>query len=220
MNSQIDYGNPKIQPNDILKIDVGALIPETAIPYNKRNNNVGGINVELLQLEGYLVSDKLTIIFPVLGELSVANLDTQQFADFLREKLEFEGHLKDPTVNVRLINAKVTILGEVNQPGTFNFTEQNITLLQALGYAGDLTINGKREDILLIRDNDGKRQITHIDLTTSDWMDGDFNFIKPNDVIVVNQNPPRVTSSGYIGNIGTLLAVASIVLTSVVLITR
>ena len=121
---------------------------------------------------------------------------------------------------MRLVNAKVTILGEVNSPGTYNFTEQNITLLQALGYAGDLTINGKREDILVMREEDGVRQITHIDLTTSEWLNGPYNFVKPNDVIVVNPNNPKVKSSGFVGNVGTLISVISIVFSTIVIITN
>lgn len=219
-DAAIPYTNAKIQPNDVLRISVGALVAESAIPYNKISNSVGGVSVELMQLEGYLVSENLTLSFPVLGQLSVAEKTTQQFAEFLKMKLEDEGHLKNPSVDVRLINAKVTVLGEVNQPGTFNFTEQNISLLQALGYAGDLTINGERENVIVMRDEDGVRQITHINLTTGDWLDGPYNFIKPNDVIIVNPNNPKVKSAGFIGNTGTLISVISILLTTVVLITR
>ncbi len=219
-NKEIIYANAMIQPNDVLRINVGALIPASAIPYNKMTNSVGGVSIELMQLEGYLVSENLTINFPVLGTLSVAGKTTQEFAEFLKNKLESEGHLKNPSIDVRLINAKVTILGEVNQPGTYNFTEQNITLLQALGYAGDLNINGKREDIIVMREEQGVRQITHIDLTTSDWLNGPYNFIKPNDVIVVNPNGPKVKSAGFVGNTATVLSVVSILLTTVVLITR
>ncbi|BAO76207.1 polysaccharide export outer membrane protein [Winogradskyella sp. PG-2] len=219
-NKDIIYSNAVIQPNDVLSITVGALIPESAIPYNKVNNNSGGASVELMQLQGYLVSENLTINFPVLGRLSVANKTTQEFADYLKKSLEEGGHIKNPDIDVRLINAKVTVLGQVNQPGTFNFTEQNITLLQAIGYAGDLTINGKRDDIILMREEKGVRQITHIDLTSADWLNGPYNFIKPNDVIVVNPNNPKVKSAGFVGNVGTLISVVSILFSTIVLITR
>lgn len=218
-NKEISYSNARIAPNDVLRINVTALIPASAAPYNK-SSSLGGANVELLQLDGYLVTENLTVNFPILGVLSVANMTTQSFAEFLKKKLEDDGHLRNPTVDVRLINAKVTVLGQVNQPGTFNFTEQNITLLQALGYAGDLTINGKREDIIVMRDEHGVRQITHIDLTSAEWLTGPYNFIRPNDVIIVNPNNPKVKTAGYIGNLGMLLSVFSILLTTVVLITK
>jgi len=219
-NTTIEYSNAVIQPNDVLKITVGALEPEAALPYNKMSNNQAAASIDLMQLDGYLVSEKLTINFPILGTLSVSDKTTQEFAIHLKTLLEEGGHLKNPTVDVRLINAKVTILGEVNQPGTYNFTEQNITLLQALGYAGDLNINGKREDVILMRDENGVRKITHINLTTAEWLNGPYNYIKPNDVIVINPNNPKVKSSGFIGNTGTVISVISILLTTIVLITR
>ncbi|WP_178990227.1 polysaccharide biosynthesis/export family protein [Winogradskyella schleiferi] len=218
--NEIVYSSSIIQPNDVLRINVSALIPESAIPYNKSSNNTSGNSLELMQLEGYLVSEKSTINFPILGVLSVAGMTVQDFSKFLIQKLEDEGHLKNPTVEVRLVNAKVTILGEVNGPGTYTFAEQNITLLQALGYAGDLTINGKREDIKIMRYENGVQHIAHIDLTSADWLNGPYNFIKPNDTIIVDPNNPKVKSAGFIGNVGTLLSVVSILFTTVVLITK
>jgi polysaccharide export outer membrane protein len=219
-NDQIPYTNSKIQPNDVLQIDVSALVPESAIPYNRQSGNAGGgVSVELMQLQGYLVSEDLTINFPILGTLDLKAKTTQEIGVYLEHLLEIGGHLKSPTVDVRLLNAKFTILGEVNVPGTFNFTEQNITLLQALGYAGDLTINGKRDDILVMREELGVRQITHIDLTSAEWLNGSYNFINPNDIIVVNPNDAKVKTAGYIGNITTLLSVLTVSLTLVILLT-
>ncbi|WP_203296453.1 polysaccharide biosynthesis/export family protein [Luteirhabdus pelagi] len=217
----IDYENSKVQPNDILNISVSALVPETAIPYNMQlpGNNVN-MDLDVLKLQGYLVSTKGKIVFPVLGRMDVAGLTTEEIEQMLELKLEEGGHLNEPTVSVRLLNAKVTVLGEVKMPGTYTFTEQNITLPQALGYAGDLTINGEREDILLIRDEQGTRKIMHVDLTETDWFDSDRYYVQPNDVIIVNPNDAKVKSAGFIGNAGTVLTLASLVLTSIVLITR
>ena len=89
----------------------------------------------------------------------------------------------------------MTILGEVKQPGTFTFTENNISLLQALGLAGDLTINGDREDVILIREADGKRSTTHLNLTESAWLNGPYQNIQPNDVLVVNPNGAKVKTA-------------------------
>ena len=119
-----------------------------------------------------------------------------------------------------MLNAKVTILGEVKAPGTYNFTEQNITLMQALGYAGDLTINGKRDDILITREVNGVRQVTHIDLTSAEFMKSPYYFVKPNDVIIINPNEPKVKSAGFVGNVGTVATVISLVLSVTILLTR
>jgi polysaccharide export outer membrane protein len=213
------YTNSKIQPNDVLKIDVTTLIPESAIPYNTNTDITNG-NTQMLQLTGYLVSEELTINFPILGTLEVKDKTTQEFAVELKRILETGGHLKNPMVDVRLVNAKFTILGEVRSPGTYSFSEQNITLLQALGYAGDLSINGKRDDILVMRDELGVRQITHIDLTSSDWLNGPYNFIKPNDVIIVNPNNPKVKTAGYIPSLPALLGVVTLSLSLVILLTN
>ncbi|MFT4645981.1 MAG: polysaccharide export outer membrane protein [bacterium] len=219
-NTPLNYSIPKIQPNDILKIEVGALNPESVIPYNKKQSSVGGQSIELMLLDGYLVSNDEMIKFPVLGEISTNGKTVRDLEYFLKKELEDGGHLKAPSVDIRLLNAKVTILGEVQSPGVYNFTEQNITLLQALGYASDLTINGKREDVIIVREAEGNRTITHIDLTSAAFLNSEFNQIRPNDVIIVNPNNPKVKSAGFIGNVGTFISVFSIILTTIVLITR
>lgn len=210
-----------LQPNDILKITVGALIPEAALPYNKVNtSNIQNANLDVMKLDGYVVSKMYTIDFPILGQIDVSNKTPQQLAKSIRNILEKDGHLKNPTVEVRLLNGKFTVLGEVKKPGTYNFTETSITVFQALGIAGDLTINGQRKDILLIREIDGKRRISHIDLTTTKWFDSDSYYIKPNDVVVINPNIKQVKSSGMIGDTSTILGVASLVISITILLTK
>jgi polysaccharide export outer membrane protein len=221
-NTSVTYGTTNIQPNDILQITVGALVEEATLPFDKSSGNQsgGGGGLEMMQLEGYLVSVENTIEFPILGVISTKNKTVLQLQEAIKQSLERNDLLKNPNVNVRILNAKVTILGEVNSPGVYNFSEQNITFLQALGYAGDLSIQGKREDIKLIREVDGNRQIATVDITSAKFMDSEFYHIKPNDVIVVNPNGPKVKSAGFIGNFGTLLSVFTIIFTTVVLITR
>ena len=220
-SSKIEYQNATIQPNDILKITIETLEPLAALPYNRGVSGGASANSpELMQLTGYLVSNEGEINFPVLGQISVSNLTTRQIEDKIKELLVEGGHLNNPNIVVRLLNAKITILGEVNAPGTYTFTEQNITVLQALGYAGDLTINGKRDDIIITRDVNGVRQISHIDLTSTEFMNSEYYYIKPNDNIIVNQNDPRVKQSGYIGNVGTVLSVVSFALTLTILLSR
>lgn len=220
-NTEINYLKPTLQPNDILKITVGALVEEAAIPYNRTSSNTGqGGNIERMQLEGYIVSEQNTINFPQLGLISTKDKNTRQLEEYLTKLLEDGGHLKNPTVIVRLLNAKVTILGEVKGPGTYNFTEESITLLQALGLAGDLTINGKREDIIVVRETEGVYKTAHIDLTSANLLTSPYYLIQPNDVVMVNPNGPKIKSSGFVGNVGTFISVFSIILSTVLLITR
>jgi len=220
-NTEVTYANPTLQPNDILKITVGALVAETAIPYNRITSMMTQTNsIEMMQLEGYLVSLEQTISFPILGEISVANKSITQLEKDLSSRLESGGHLTNPSVNVRLLNAKVTILGEVKMPGTYSFTENNINLLQALGLAGDLTINGERNDVVLIREVDGVRTVAHFDLTQSSWLESPYYLIKPNDVIMINPNGSKVKSAGFIGTSTSIVAIASLIISSLILITN
>jgi polysaccharide export outer membrane protein len=220
-SAELHFETPTIQANDILKITVSTLEPSAAIPYNKATTMLGNVsNLELMRLEGYNVSEDLTIEFTQLGTLSVYNKTPFQLASVIKQRLELEGHLINPVVNIRLLNAKFTVLGEVKKPGTYNFTESKLTLLQAIGLAGDLTINGQRNDIKLIRETNHERSIFHIDLTASDWMNSSSYYIYPNDVIIIDPNNTKVKSAGLVGNVGTVLTVASVLLSTIILLTR
>ena len=222
VNSQeVTYNNHTLQVDDILKISVGALVPEAALPYN--NITAGSVvanNIDVMKLDGYLVSQNSTINFPVLGEISVKEKTTQELENDIKKLLVDGGYLINPNVTVRLLNAKFTILGEVRSPGTFSFTENNISLLQALGLAGDLTINGSREDVVVLRRIDGVQTTTRINLTSASFLKGPYQMVKPNDVIVVNPNSARISSAGYIGSIPILLGVITSSLTIILLFTR
>lgn len=220
--SGIAFESPTFQPNDILRITVTSDIPELAVPYNRvpagSGNNVGGLDV--MKLDGYLVSPEFTINFPVLGIIPVEGLTSSELEKDLVNRLVSGKHLNNPKVNVRLINAKVSVLGEVRNPGTFSFTEEQVTVMQALGYAGDLTVNGRRDEILLIREVDGDREITHLDLTSTKVFDQEHYYLRPNDVLIVKPNYSKVKSAGFIGNTATIVAIASLIISITVLITN
>ena len=222
VNSQeITYNNHTLQVDDILKISVGALMSEAALPYN--NFTAGSVvanNIDVMKLDGYLVSQNNTINFPVLGELSVKEKTAQDLENDIKKLLVDGGYLINPNVTVRLLNAKVTILGEVKRPGTFSFTENNISLLQALGLAGDLTINGSREDVVVLRRVDGVQTTTRINLTSANFLSGPYQMVKPNDVIVVNPNSAKLKTAGYVGNVSTILGITSLLLSSIILLAR
>lgn len=208
-----------LQENDILKISVSSLEIKASLPFNRiSSTESNGVTIDLMQLNGYLVSKNRTISFPVLGEISVSGKTTIDLENYLKNRLETEGYLINPNVSVRLLNSKVTILGEVNRPGTYTFTQNNISLLQVLGMAGDLTIDGDRKDVILLRESDGKRTKAHLDLTSAIWLSGPYQNIQPNDVIIVNPNSKKVKSAGLIGNISTVLSIASILLSTIILI--
>lgn len=221
LNAPIIYQAPQIQVNDILSIQVSTLQTELAAPYNLiQQPSVGMVQIESLKLQGYLVNPEGKINFPVLGSLSVAGKTMQELESLIQSILVKDNHLLSPIVNVRLLNGKVTVLGEVTRPGTYNYSEQNLSVIQALGLAGDLTIKGKRKEILLIREIGGVRSYTTFDLTQTAVFDSEFYYLKNNDVIVVNPNGARVKNAGYIGDPATLLGVASVILSMIILLTR
>ncbi|MFT6747223.1 MAG: polysaccharide export outer membrane protein [Glaciecola sp.] len=219
--TDVIHEQTSFQVDDILKISIGALNPEAALPYNVVSPvAIQANNVEVIKLEGYLVSQNFTINFPVLGEISIADKNTKTLSLHIKELLEKGGYLINPTVMVRLLNAKVTVLGEVKNPGTFTYTENSISLFQALGLAGDLTINGSRDDVVIIRESSGKRIITHLDLTSTEWIKGPFQNMQPNDVIVVNPNTAKIKSAGVVGNASVVLGIASVILSSIIVLSR
>ena len=136
----------------------------------------------------------------------------------LKSLLEEGNHLSNPTVSVRRINNKFTVLGEVNNPGTFSHLERKLNILQALGYAGDLTIDGKRKDITLIRDENGTRTAYNIELTKSEFLNSPLYNIKNNDIIIINPSFNKVKSAGFIGSPASIATIASLLLNITLLI--
>lgn len=211
----------KIDRNDILYIRITALDVTSVIPFQyvkPQSTTIRGTqNSELIKLDGYMVDNDGNIKFPQLGELNVKGKTPGEVEDLLQHKLS--AYITDPTVSVRIANFKVSIIGEVKNPGTYPLQgEEHITLPQALGMAGDLTINGERHDVLIIRNEGDQRIYKHIDLTKSDWMNSPYYFLKQNDVVYVQPNNPKVKNAGFIGSIGNVLSVASILLSAAVII--
>ncbi|NQX84871.1 MAG: polysaccharide biosynthesis/export family protein [Flavobacteriaceae bacterium] len=217
----LNFETTEIQYNDILSIKLSALNPESILPYHFDNSVSPNVSsTDILKLQGYLVERDGTISYPILGRIQVAGKSTKDLEIYLKHLLEDGGHVNNPSVSVRILNYKVTVLGEVAKPGTYTITEQNISLPQVLGYAGDLTIHAERKNIMVIRDVGGDQVVKHIDLTKSDWFTSPFYYVRQNDVIVVSANDARVKSAGFIGNAGTFMGIISILLTTIVLITR
>lgn len=218
----VDFIKPKvvIEINDILKIDVVTLNPESALPFNKSGmqNGMGAMQGGLVKLQGYMVDKNGDIELPLIGRINVIGLNLRQAEEKIKANLT--SYLKNPFVSVAFVNYKFTVQGEVRRPGTYEVFEPNLTLLQALGMAGDLTIRGKRDDILIIRTIGSKRITRRIDLRKSDWMNSPYYFIKQNDYIYVEPNKPQVSAAGYITGLGSLLGLASFALTITLLLTN
>lgn len=221
--SKVDFSALKntIEVGDILKIDVQTIVPEAAIPYNKiTTNNTSSQNLDVLKLEGYLVDNSKMINYPVLGKIGVDGLNENDLESKITQLLLEGNHLTNPTVKVRRVNSKFTVLGEVAKPGTYSYYDQHLNLFQALGYAGDLTIDGKRKDIKLIREENGTREVYTIELTKAELLNSSTYFIKNNDVIIVNPSFSKVKSAGFIGSPASVASIASLLLSITLLITN
>ena len=218
--SKVNYSmfNEKIENGDILKIDIRTIIPEVSIPYNKVTSKNSFSSIDLLKLAGYIVNEENIIDLPILGEVSVLNLNENNLAEKIKQLLIEGGHLTNPFVKVRKINTKFTVLGEVRNPGTFSYFDKNLTLFQALGYAGDLTITGKRNNITLVREENGLRKSFKISLSKSELLDKPYYIIKNNDVIIVEPNFSKVKSAGFIGSSQSIASIASLLLSVTLLI--
>ena len=158
------------------------------------------------------------INFPSIGVIKVTGLTIKKLRKLINDKLKNEGILLDPYVDVKILNSFFTILGEVNRPGRYDFLENNLNIFEALGMAGDLTINGKRSGIKIIRNSDGANKISEFSLTDYDILKSEFFQIYSGDIIIVSPNTTRVKNAGIIGNSGTLLSLLSFILSSIIVI--
>lgn len=186
-----------IQKNDVLSIYVTSPSAEASAPFNNSNlpviTSTTGIST-ISQSIGYLVDTDGNINFPVLGTVQAAGLTKRQFSQKLTTALLEAKQLKDPIVTVRFLNYRVTVLGEVSRPTVVTVANEKISLLEALGLAGDLTIYGKRDNVLLIREEAGKTITRRINLNSESLFDSEYFYLKTNDVIYVEPSKTKIAS--------------------------
>jgi polysaccharide export outer membrane protein len=161
-------------------------------------------------LEGFKVDEHGKLNLPLVGEVDVLGLTPSQASLLIQRELSKS--IIDPIVNINILNFRFTILGEVNQPGTFSVYNPKINLIQALGLAGDITLTGKRDNIKLIREVDGEITTTIIDITKSDFIGSDVYYLKKNDIIDIEPTFTKITNSGYIGPLGSIATFVSLLL--------
>ena len=218
--------NLKIKPNDLLTISVSATEQEAALPFNlpvvgvpQGGAEIGGLSVNgRQQLQTYLVDSDGNIEFPVLGTVKVAGLNRQALSAKLKEKIT--EYVQNPIVNVRVVNFQISVLGEVNMPGTFDIRDEYLSLPKALGFAGDLTIYGKRDNVLVMREENGKKVHEYLDLTDPNVINSPFYYLQQNDVIYVEPNGAQIQSASYNRNAGVYISIASVLISLAVLITN
>lgn len=215
--------NIEIKKNDLLIIIVSAENAESVKPFNLQvvstpdTGEVTQVSGQQ-QLQTYLVDSEGNIEFPVLGTINVAGLSRKELSELLENRIS--KYVKNPIVNVRIANFQVTILGEVNRPGTFSIPEENLSLSKALGFAGDLTIYGKRNNVLIIREGEEGKTYEYIDLTKSDFLNSPYYYLEQNDVVYVEPNYAQKQAAAYNRNSSVYISIASIIISLAILFTN
>ena len=219
INQQENLYDAKIMPKDLLTIVVSCTSPELAVPFNLTVAGPGSVAIGNTQLtaqpvlQPYLVDNEGKINFPVLGELKVGGLTKKEAEQLIVEKLK--PYIKEsPIVTVRMVNYKISVLGEVARPGTFTISNEKVNLLEALAMAGDMTVWGVRDNVKLIREGaDGKQEIVTLDLNKAETILSPYYWLQQNVIVYVTPNKAKARNSD-IGNSTSLWFSATSILVS------
>ena len=216
-----DY-EAKIKKDDLLQILILAQTPEAAKPFNlsalvSEVSTTSGNNQEQ---SSYLVDINGCIDLPVLGRMHVEGMTTQGLKTVIAQELQKKNLIKDPIIQVRIQNFKVLMLGEVKSPGAIEVKGERITLLDAISQAGDLTMQGRRDRVAVIREENGKRTAHYLDLKSKAIFDSPYFYLKQNDVVYVEPNDAKSVQyrSGQMGNVTPWISLVSSILSLVTLI--
>ncbi len=208
---------PTLKVDDVISILVSASDMDAARPFNLQgasismgeNGGEGAPNAGRVAEPTYLIDEEGNIEFPVLGKLKLAGLTRIQVKEMIKEKLKI--YINDPIVSVRLKNFKITVIGEVNSPGSYVIPNERVTVIEALGLAGDLAIRGKRKNVMVIRENEGVNTYHRLDLTSKSIFDSPVYYLAQNDVLYVEPNPSRIRESRTSNNLlGIVLSVIGV----------
>lgn len=212
---------PKIQQNDILTVVVTAADPKVTAPFNPvssmtTSNMTQAVDMALRPT--YTVDSDGTIILPMLGKVHIEGLTRLQAIEKIRKELS--QYIKDPGVNINFNNFRISVLGEVARPGSFILPTERVTVLEALGMAGDLTIRGVRQDITLIREVNGQKSMHHLDLTKQETLNSPYYYLAQNDVIYVQPNKSQINNSKLGANTNIIISIAGLIITVISVLTR
>jgi len=209
---------PRIQTEDLLTITVSSADIKATLPFNQQNSfqaNVASAQ-DFAFKPTYVVDANGEIDFPVLGKVKLIGLTRMEAAERMRSLVK--QYIVDASVNLTFANFRITVLGEVRSPGTFKLPQERVTILEALGMAGDMTIKGVRSNVLLIREKDGKHEIQRLNLLTDSVLTSPYFYLAQNDVLYVEPNKTQVRSSKLGQDTNVIISVTSLFITIVTLI--
>jgi len=211
-----------IKPDDLLQITITALDIEAvrpfnlaAVTYSTSSNSAIGV----AQQQTYLVDTKSEIEFPVLGKIKIGGLTRDEAINLLKEKLSPD-YIKEPNINISIANYKISILGDVQRPGSYNISNERITILDALALAGDVNISAQRNNILIIREEGAKKVQYRVDLRSNKLLTSAVYYLQQNDVVYVEPNYARIQSASANSSTSLFISITGLVITIVSLLTR
>jgi polysaccharide export outer membrane protein len=223
---QQPYKEPQIQADDILSITIQTIDPSnsaninqvTAMPITGSSlTSSSSMGATGTQVNGFLVDKDGFVELPMLGKIKMVGLTTMQAREIVRQKAAI--YFKEPTVQVRFANFKITVLGEVDKPGPYIIPNEKVSILDAIGLAGDLTVFGKRENVLLIRDNNGKKEFYRFNLNSTESLKSPAFYLQQNDIVYVEGNKAKAATLNA-ARTQTLTLIAAIIPVLVLFISR
>lgn len=213
---------PVFKIDDLLAITITSDDPEASVPFNlppSANSGNNGYVIGNPAQNGYLIDAKGNITLPILGEMKASGLTRMELIAQIQQKLD--GYLKNPVINVQIQNFKVTVLGDVKTPGTFKIPNERITVLEAIGLAGDLRMTGVRTNVLVIRDSSGVKSEYRLDLTGKAIFDSPAYYLQQNDVVYVQPNAAARAEGTMWKTTGAIfISLTSLVVTTIVILAR
>ena len=210
------------KPDDLLQITVSAIDFETVKPFNLPAVSFATTTDRAIgtpQQQTYLIDNNGNIDFPIIGKIKLGGLTRDQSINLLKNKLDPD-YVKNPTINIRIANYTVTVLGDVRNPGTYTIPNERITILEAIGLAGDLNITGKRNTVKVFREIDGKKIKFDIDLRSNKIFTSPVYYLQQNDLVYVDQNKSSSQDAAFNRNTGLFVSIGSILVSLIAVLTR
>ncbi|CAM3259215.1 polysaccharide biosynthesis/export family protein [Empedobacter stercoris] len=211
---------PKIQPTDQLAIVISAADVAAVAPFNQMSTIQTTANSSTISPYSptYTVDENGNISLPMVGNVQLAGLTRSQAIETIKNKVS--QYIVNPGVNVNFVNFRISVLGEVSRPGSFIVPTERITLLDALGMAGDLTIKGKRENVTVIRESNGVKERYNVDLTSESALNSPVYYLAQNDVVYVEPNSAQVSASKFTPNYSLWISMAGVIISVISVLTR
>jgi len=210
---------PKIQSSDMLAISVSAADIKATEPFNQQSVyqvNSGMQNNPYAKV--YTVDENGYINYPLIGNVKVGGLTRTEAENELKSKIS--KYIVNPGVNINFTNFRISVLGEVAKPGNFTIPNERVSILDALGMAGDLTINGVRKNIMVIREQNGQKQTYNVDLTSKEILNSPVYYLAQNDVVYVEPNNAKISSSKFTPNYSLWISVAGVIISVIAVISK